>query len=71
MILIEARNTPIKTFSIAFFLSLYYTFITYDGRKSNEQRAKSKKQRAIRDKKRTKINKQRAKNNEYRAKSNG
>ena len=39
-----ARSSPptlIKTFSIMFFLSLYYTFITYDGRKSNEQRAKS------------------------------
>ena len=38
--------TLIKTFSVMFFLSLYYTFITYDGRKSNEQRAKSNEKRA-------------------------
>ena len=43
-LLILFQNT--KTLSIVFFLNLYYTFITYDGRKSNEQRAKSNKQRA-------------------------
>ena len=37
--------TLIKTFSVMFFLRLYYTFITYDGRKSNEQRAKSNEQK--------------------------
>ena len=33
-----------------FFLNLYYTFKTYDGRKSNEQQAKSNKQRATSEK---------------------
>ena len=44
--LTEARSKLIKIFSIVLFLNLYYTFITYDGPKSNEQRAKSNKQRA-------------------------
>ena len=45
-ILAETTNTPVKTFSIAFFLNLYYTFITHDGRKSNQQREKINEQRA-------------------------
>ena len=61
-ILAEVSSTLIKTFSIVFFLNLYYAFITYDGRKSNEQRAKANEQRA-------KANEQRAKTNEQRAKS--
>ena len=43
-ILAEATSTLIKIFSIVIFLNLYYTFITYDGPKSNEQRAKGNKQ---------------------------
>ena len=39
-ILAEATSTLINKFSIVFFLNLYYTFITYNGRKSNEQQAK-------------------------------
>ena len=50
----EATSTLINTFFIVFFLNLYYTFIVYDGRKSNRQRTKSKEQRA-------KSNEQRAK----------
>ena len=50
----EATSTLINTFFIVFFLNLYYTFIVYDGRKSNQQRTKSKEQRA-------KSNEQRAK----------
>ena len=53
----KATSTLIKTFFIVFFLNLYYTLITYGGRKSNEQQAKSKEQRA-------KSNKQQAKSNE-------
>ena len=34
-ILTEATNTLTEAFSIVFFLNLYYTFITYDGPKSN------------------------------------
>ena len=45
-ILSEATSKPIKTFSIVFFSKLCYTFVTYDGRKSNEQRATSKEQKA-------------------------
>ena len=40
-ILAEASNTLIKIFSVMFILNIYYTFVTYDERKSNEQRAKS------------------------------
>ena len=60
-ILSEARSKLIKTFSGAFFLNLYYTFITYDGLKSNKQQAKSNKQRA-------KSNEQRPKSNEQMSK---
>ena len=63
-ILAEATSTLIKTFSSVFFLNLHYTFITYDGRKSNKQRAKSNAQSA-------KSNEQRAKSNEQQVKSNG
>ena len=38
-------STLIKTFSMVLFLNLKYTFRTYDGQKSNEQRAKYNKQR--------------------------
>ena len=55
-ILTEATSALVKTFSIVLFLSLYYTFITHDGRKSNEQRAKSNKQRAKSNKQRVKSN---------------
>ena len=41
-ILAEATSTLIQTFFIVFFLN----FITYDGRKYNEQRAKSNEKRA-------------------------
>ena len=41
-ILAEATSTLIQTFFIVFFLN----FITYDGRKNNEQRAKSNEKRA-------------------------
>ena len=61
-ILAEATSRLIKTFSIVFFLNLYYTFITCNGRNSSELRAKSNEQRA-------KNNEQRAKSNEQRAKS--
>ena len=60
-ILAETTNTPVKTFSIAFFLNLYYTFITHDGRKSNQQREKINEQRAKSNEKRAKSNKERAK----------
>ena len=69
-ILAETTNTPVKTFSIAFFLNLYYTFITHDGRKSNQQREKINEQRAKSNEKRAKSNKERAKINEKRAKTN-
>ena len=69
-ILAEATYTPVKTFSIAFFLNLYYTFITHDGRKSNQQREKINEQRAKSNEKRAKSNKERAKINEKRAKTN-
>ena len=68
-ILAETTNTPVKTFSIAFFLNLYYTFITHDGRKSNQQREKINEQRAKSNKERAKINEKRAKTNKQRAKS--
>ena len=55
-ILTEATSALVKAFSIVLFLSLYYTFITHDGRKSNEQRAKSNKQRAKSNKQRVKSN---------------
>ena len=45
-ILAEATSTFIKTLYIVFFLILYYTFKTYDERKSNEQRAKCNKKKA-------------------------
>ena len=53
-----------------FFLNLHFTFITYDGRKSNRQRAKSYEQRAKINEQRSKSNEQRLKSNEQRAKSN-
>ena len=59
-ILAEATSTLIQTFSIVFFLYLYYTYITYGKRKSNKQRAKG-------NKKRVKSNEQRGKGNEKRA----
>ena len=37
-ILAEATSTLNKTFFIMFFVNIYCTFITYDGRKSNEQK---------------------------------
>ena len=55
-ILAEATNTLIKTFSFLFVLFLYYTFIIYDGRKSNKQQAERIEKRAE--------NVQRAKSNE-------
>ena len=57
-ILAEAKSTLIKTFSIVLLLLLYYTFITYNGRKSNKQQAKSNEQRTKSNKQRTKSNKQ-------------
>ena len=69
-ILAEATSTLIKTFFIVLFLTLYYTFITYDGRTSNEQRAKNNEQRAKSNEQRAKSNEQRAKSNEQQAKSN-
>ena len=42
-ILAEATSTFIKTLYIVFFLILYYTFKTYDERKSSEQNATKKK----------------------------
>ena len=63
-ILAETTNTPVKTFSIAFFLNLYCTFITHDGRKSNQQREKINEQRAKSNEKRAKSNKERAKSSE-------
>ena len=36
----------IKTLSMVFFFDIYYTFITYDRRKSNKQRAKPNEQRS-------------------------
>ena len=69
-ILAEATSTLIKTFSTVFFLNLHYTFITYDGRKSNKQRAKSNAQSAKSNEQQSKSNKQRAKRNGKRAKSN-
>ena len=68
-ILAEATSRLIKTFSIVFFLNLYYTFITCNGRKSSEQRAKSNEQQAKSNAQRAKNNEQRAKSNEQRAKS--
>ena len=66
----KATSTLIKTFFIVFFLNLYYTLITYGGRKSNEQQAKSKEQRAKSNKQQAKSNEQWAKSNEQRAESN-
>ena len=56
-ILAEATSTLVQEFFIVLFLTLYYTFIKYDERKSNEQRAKR--------------NEQRAESKEQRAKSSG
>ena len=53
-----------------FFPNLHYTFITYNGRKSNEQRTKSNKQRAKSNEQRGKSNEQRAKTSEQRVKAN-
>ena len=58
-ILAEATITLVKTFSIVFFLNFYYTFITYDGPKGNEQRAESNDQRVKSNEQRAKSNKQR------------
>ena len=69
-ILAEATSTLIKTFSTVFFLNLHYTFITYDGRKSNKQRAKSNAQSAKSNEQRVKSNEQQAKSNEQQSKSN-
>ena len=63
------KNTNQDTFYRAF-LNLYYTFITYDERKSNKQRAKSNEQRAKSNKQRAKSNEQRANSDEQRAKTN-
>ena len=70
-ILAEATSTLIKTFSTVFFLNLHYTFITYDGRKSNKQRAKSNAQSAKSNEQRAKSNEQQSKSNKQRAKRNG
>ena len=70
IILSEAKSKLTKTFSVVFFLNLHYTFLTYDGPKSNEQRTKSNKQRAKSNKQRAKSNEQQVKSNEQRAKSN-
>ena len=67
-ILAEATSALIKKFSIVFFPNLHYTFITYNGRKSNEQRTKSNKQRAKSNEQRGKSNEQRAKTSEQRVK---
>ena len=69
-ILAEATSALIKKFSIVFFPNLHYTFITYNGRKSNEQRTKSNKQRAKSNEQRGKSNEQRAKTSEQRVKAN-
>ena len=73
-ILAEVPSTLIKTFSIVFFLNLYYAFMTdeksYDGRKNNEQRANTNEQRAKSNKQRVESNEQRAESNEQQAKSN-
>ena len=55
-----------------FFLNIYYTSITCDGRKSNEEQAKCSEQRAKSNKLRAKNNKQGAKvtSNEYKVTSN-
>ena len=68
-ILAEALSTLIKTFLIVILLNLYYTFITYDGPKSNEQRAKINEKRTKSNQQQTKCNEQRAKSNEQQAKS--
>ena len=70
-ILAEATSTLIKTFSTVFFLNLHYTFITYDGRKSNKQRVKSNAQSAKSNEQRAKSNEQQSKSNKQRAKRNG
>ena len=44
-ILAEATSKLIKIFSTMFFPNLYYTFITYDGRKSNEKRVTANEQK--------------------------
>ena len=51
-----------------FFLNLYYAFITCDGQKSNEQRAKGNEQWAESNEQQAKTNKQQEKTNEQRAK---
>ena len=57
-----------KTISLLFFLNLYYAFITCDGQKSNEQRAKGNEQWAESNEQQAKTNKQQEKTNEQRAK---
>ena len=69
-ILAEATSTLVKTFCIVFFLNLYYAFITYDGRKCSEQRAKSNEHRAKSSKQQAKSNEQQAKSNKQQVKSN-
>ena len=69
-VLVEATNKLVKTFSIAFFLNLYYIFVIYDGRKSNKQQVKSNKQRPKSNKEGAKIKEQPAKTKKQRAKRN-
>ena len=69
-ILAGATSALINTLSMVFFLNLYYTFITYDVRKGNEQWAKSNEQRTESNEQRAKSKKERARSKELRAKSN-
>ena len=68
-ILPETTSTLIKVFSIAFSLNLY-SFITYDGRKSNGQQVKSNEQRAKTNHQRGESNNQGTKSSEQQVKSN-
>ena len=65
-ILAKATRTLVKTFSIVFFLSLHYTFVTDDEQESNKQQVKNKKQQVKSYEQRLKNSKQRAKTNEQR-----
>ena len=69
-ILAKATRTLVKTFSIVFFLSLHYTFVTDDEEESNKQQVKSKNQKVKSYEQRLKNSKQRAKSNVQRAKTN-
>ena len=66
--LAETTRTLMKIFSIMFFFNLYFTFITYDKRKKNEQRTKRNDQEEKSNEQRVKSNEQQAKSNEQRAK---